>query len=239
MSDYANDFNTTVRTYYKELKHCNPISREREKSLIKKAKNNNLHAKNEILSSNLKFVFDVAKRYKGCGVSLPDLISEGNMGLTKAIDKFDESRDVKFISYAVWWIRQSIQDFIKRRQTSTSIEVSDELNSIVCENAVEDNEDEVIRKKEVVLSNEEDEREREIEENQRKLIKKLLVKLNDREKLILENYFGLDNKEEMTLEEIGVILNISKERVRQIKEKSLRKLRSEVLLISELGDIYK
>ena len=78
-NDYVNDFNTTVQTYYKELKKCNPISREKEVELIKKAKKNDLKAKNTILSSNLKFVFDVAKNYKGCGVPLEDLISEGNL----------------------------------------------------------------------------------------------------------------------------------------------------------------
>lgn len=76
---YINDFNTTVQTYYKELKNCKPISKEYEKELIKKAKKNNIKARNEILTSNLKFVFDVAKNYKGCGTPLEDLISEGNL----------------------------------------------------------------------------------------------------------------------------------------------------------------
>lgn len=84
---YINDFNTTVQTYYKELKSCNPISKDREKELITKAKKNNIMARNEILSSNLKFVFNVAKNYKGCGVPLEDLISEGNLRIDKGYRK--------------------------------------------------------------------------------------------------------------------------------------------------------
>jgi RNA polymerase primary sigma factor len=81
---YINDFNTTVQTYYKELKKCNPISKEKQFELIKRAKKNDLKAKNTILTSNLKFVFDVAKNYKGCGVPLEDLISEGNLRTYKS-----------------------------------------------------------------------------------------------------------------------------------------------------------
>ena len=101
MNVYVNDFNTTVQTYYTNLKKYKPISREKEKELFKLIKNNNIEAKNELLESHLKFVFNVAKKYKGKGVPLEDLISEGNMGLTKAIEKFDDEKGVKFISYAV------------------------------------------------------------------------------------------------------------------------------------------
>ena len=241
MNSYANDFNTTVQTYYKELKKCNPISREEEVELIKKAKNNNLVAKNKILSSNLKFVFNVAKRYKGCGAPLEDLISEGNMGLTKAIDKFDETRNVKFISYAVWWIRQSIQEFIKKKQISDSIEVSesDELNCKVYESRMSDDEDEIVNKNEIVLSNEEEETNKELEHNRKIVLGNLLKKLNPRGQFIIKSYYGIGVKQEMTLEEIGNILKISKERVRQIKEKQLRILRSELMMMDNMSLIFK
>ena len=98
---YANDFTTTVKTYYNDLKKCKPISRQRESELILRAKNGDLKAQNTILEANLRFVFNVAAKYKGNGVPLSDIISEGNLGLIKAIEKFDPSKNVKFISYDV------------------------------------------------------------------------------------------------------------------------------------------
>lgn len=242
MSEYVNDFNTIVKTYYKELKAYKPISREEEKSLIKKAKKNNIKAKNELLSANLRFVFDVASKYKGYGVPLCDLISEGNLGLTKAIDKFDETKDIKFITYAVWWVRQSIQDFIKRRQTTESIEVDDaDINGKFyhekCLN--DDDEDEKVMYSEAICSNEEDEIEIEVKRNQVKLVNKLLSNLNEKEKEIIDMYYGLTYKDEMTLDDIGKRMGISKERVRQIKHKILRKMRTEVLSYESIDRIFK
>ena len=241
MNKYANDFNTTVKTYYKDLRKYNPIPREEEIELLKKAKNNNLKAKNKILSSNLKFVFNVAKNYKGCGAPLEDLISEGNIGLTKAIDKFDVNRDVKFISYAVWWVRQSIQEFIKRKQLSDSIEVSEcaEFNSKPYESNITDDEDEIVNKKDIILSNEEDERNKELEANRKKVLSFLLKKLNPRGQFIIKSYYGIGVKNEMTLDEIGKILKISKERVRQIKEKQLRIMRTELLLMDNMSSLFE
>lgn len=236
----VNDYTTSVKTYYKELKNCKPISFEEEQKLIKKAKKNNLKAKNTILTSNLKFVFDVAKKYKGCGVDLNDLISEGNMGLTKAIDKFDESRNVKFITYAVWWIRQSIQEYIKKRQISESYEVRDELNELIQDGGLseDDEDDEHLIRIDVLASNENEDSKKEIDINQQNIVGNLLVKLNERERQIVECYFGLNNNDEMTLEEIGEILKISKERVRQIKLSALRKLRSEILMVEDVNFIF-
>lgn len=239
---YINDFNTTVQTYYKELKNCSPISREQEKELIKKAKKNNIKARNQILTSNLKFVFDVAKNYKGCGAPLEDLISEGNMGLTKAIDKFDESKDVKFISYAVWWVRQSIQSYIKKKQLSSTIEIneSDDYNGVIKENPLDDDEDEIVNKNEVILSNEEDESDKELKKNQKIVLDRLLKKLNSRERFIINSYFGMDGSKPKTLEEIGNEMGgISKERVRQIKMKGLRILRSELMMIDNMELLLK
>ena len=121
MNNYVNDFNEAVVNYYESLKKCKPVSREEERRLVKLAKQGDILAKNKILESNLRFVFNVAKNYRGCGISINELISEGNMGLIKAIDKFDESKDVKFISYAVWWIRQGIQAYIKTKGCGRSV----------------------------------------------------------------------------------------------------------------------
>lgn len=239
-NQYVNDFSTTVRTYYDELKKYKPITRAKEKELIIKAKNGDLNAQNEILTANLRFVFNIASRYKGKGVAISDLISEGNMGLVKAIQKFNPERDVKFISYAVWWVRNSMQEFIKKRQICLSVEKEeDSLNKPISNsNFTYDVEDEYVTKKETVLSNEEDEEKRELHKNQRKIVNELLSSLNEREKFIVEQYYGINEKEK-NLEEIGSILGLTKERIRQIKFESLKKLRSNILLMEGADFIFK
>ena len=122
---YVNDFSTSVRTYYNDLKRCKPLTRSRERELMELAKKGDESARNDILSANLRFVFLVAKKYRGKGVPTEDLISEGNMGLIKAIEKFDPLKNVKFISYAMWWIHAYMREYIKKRQTMLGIEVSD------------------------------------------------------------------------------------------------------------------
>jgi RNA polymerase primary sigma factor len=238
-NSYVNDFSTTVKTYYDELKRYKPISRAKEKELIYKAKNGDIKAQNEILTANLRFVFNIASRYKGNGTAISDLISEGNLGLIKAIQKFDPDKDVKFISYAVWWVRNSMQEFIKKRQACLNIEKEeDSLNSPVDTYYLKDSEDDYIIKKETVLSNEEDEERNELHKNQKKIVDKLLGNLSEREKFIIEQYYGI-NGEEKNLEEIGNMLGITKERVRQIKACSLTKLRSDILLIEGADFIFK
>ena len=235
MNNYVNDFNETVGFYYKELKSCKPLSREEEMECILKAKKGDIIARNKVLKANLRFVFDIAKVYKGSSVSIDDLIAEGNMGMIKAIDKFDVDFGTKFISYAVWWIRQYMQALIQKTQTSKSIEKSDEIN-FPNDNVgiLFDNEDEVVNKREMIMSNEDEEEKNEIESNHRAVVENLLVKLDDRERIIVENYYGLNELEEKNLEEIGDMLGISKERVRQVKLTALRKMRSEILLMEHV-----
>jgi RNA polymerase primary sigma factor len=239
-NQYVNDFSTTVKTYYDELKRYKPITRAKEKELICKAKNGDINAQNEILTANLRFVFNVASRYKGNGAAISDLISEGNLGLVKAIQKFDPNKDVKFISYAVWWVRNAMQEFIKKRQTILNVEKEEEsLNIVVGDGNIKDGEDDYVIKKEVILSNEEDEEKRELQKNQKKIVDKILSILSEREKYIVEEYYGINGKKEKNLEEIGNELGITKERVRQIKQVSLNKLRSEILLIEGADFIFK
>jgi RNA polymerase primary sigma factor len=239
MNQYVNDFNSTVRTYYDELKKYKPLSRARERRLLKLCKRGDEKAKNELLEANLKFVFDIAKRYTGRGISIGELISEGNMGLIKAVDKFDESQDVKFISYAVWWIRHSMLDAIRKSKLIKFVELDNENgNNQSLEKKVTDEEDESVSSGELMFSNEHDERKRETNDEQRRIISSLLTILSPREKFVIENYYGINNKNELTLSEIGIELKLSSERVRQVKKQALKKLRSKMMLYDNIGDIF-
>jgi len=239
MNQYVNDFTSTVRTYYDELKKYKPLSRTRERRLLKLCKRGDEKAKNELLEANLKFVFDIAKRYTGRGISIDELISEGNIGLIKAVDKFDENQDVKFISYAVWWIKHSMLEAIRKNKLIKYVELDNENgSSYVIEKKVADEEDESVSSCESIFSNEHDEKKRERNIEQIKVVSSLLSILNQREKYVIENYYGINNKNELTLSEIGCELNLSSERVRQIKLNAIRKLRSKALLYDNIEDIF-
>ncbi len=238
MNQYANDFTETVRVYYDDLKKYKPLTKAKERRLLKKCKKGNLKAKNDILEANLRFVFDIAKHYTGRGVPISELISDGNMGLLRAIEKFDESKDVKFISYAVWWIRQAMLESIKKRNVINFVEIepNTDNDALMDKKLIEDDEDDASFNND--LSNENDEKSREVTENQRNIIKSLIGTLSDRERDIVENYYGINDKKELTLTEIGKKYNLSSERVRQIKLVSLRKLRSKILLYDDLEDLF-
>ena len=238
MNQYANDFTETVRVYYDDLKKYKPLTKAKEKRLLKKCKKGNLKAKNEILEANLRFVFDIAKHYTGRGVPISELISDGNMGLLRAIEKFDESKDVKFISYAVWWIRQAMLESIKKRNSINFVEIepNTDNDASMDKKLIEDDEDDASFNND--FSNENDEKSREVTENQRNIITSLIGTLSDRERDIVENYYGINDKKELTLTDIGKKYNLSSERVRQIKLNAIRKLRSKILLYDDLEDLF-
>ncbi len=233
----ANEFERSAQTYFNEIGDFSPLSKDEEMSLWEQyKKNNDINARDKIIKSNLKFVASVAKPFQGLGLSYSDLIAEGNMGLLKAIDKFDYERGFKTISYSVWWIRQTIMEALHNRNLIKGDELPKDFEKPV-EN---DTDNDYIPSKGDSQAKYEDAvtysdiRDGEMHE----ALTVLSQCLSEREKLILSKYFGLNNEEEMTLEEIGKGLGLTKERVRQIKEKALKKMRSEAIKNAITQDIY-
>jgi RNA polymerase primary sigma factor len=240
MSNYANDFVRTVQTYYDDLKPYKPISRAKERKLIRASKKGNLKAKNELLTSNLRFVFDVARKYTGRGLPISDLISEGNLALIRAIDKFDEKRDVKFISYAVWWVKQAMIESIKKEKVLNNVSFDEEYSDEAFENpTMFDREDEYICTNDTYFSNEKDEEDKELTENQIRLLESVMCVLGEREKDVIESFYGLNGKKQMTLLELGKKYDISSERVRQIKLTAIRKLRTKVMETDGMDELFR
>lgn len=235
---YINDFNNTVNNYYNNLKSLSLISKERERELLLKAKEGNLNARNELAQSHLRFVFDVAKKYTGHGVAMEDLIAEGNLGLMKAIEKYDLTQDVKFISYAVHWIKYYIRDIIKKRYFISQNENTDEYLNTSPHITQEDSDDDdviLMENQNTVIIDEE------ISKlfSSNRLLMNLVDNLSPRGRDILVMYYGLNGDEPMTLDEIGTQLHISRERVRQIKVQTLRELRTTILSSKELVETLR
>lgn len=215
MSVFQNDYTDNVKIYYNELKKCVPLDANAERELLIKSKSGDISARNKIVESNLRFVFDIARRFRGRGVSMSDLISEGNIGLMKAIERFDMSKDVKFITYAVFWVKERMMSSIKanssRIDSSFLDDFKDADSNDDCNNLIKDKVNDV-----------EDE---ETSHSREDLLDGLMCVLNDKEKKIMEFSYGLCGNKEMSFQEIGKKYHISSERVRQIKLRSLDKIR--------------
>jgi RNA polymerase primary sigma factor len=179
-------------------------------------------------------VFNIAKKYTGRVIPISDLISDGNVGLMKAINKFDESKNVKFISYAVWWIKQAMQESINKRKKLNNSEINPiESNNVVIERTITDEEDETVSFYEASFSNEVEENNKEVMKNQKRFISDIFKTLTKREKEVIESFYGLNGNEELSLTEISQKCKLSIERVRQIKLGALRKLRTNTMLSTE------
>lgn len=262
-NNYTNRSDKALDKYLYEIQKFPMIELEEEVQLFREFHNGNEKAKDKILKANLRFVVSVAKQYQYQGLSLIDLINEGNIGLLKAIDRFDETYGFKFISYAVWWIRTYIMTSIKNngrliRLPMDKIEVINKLmektrnfeqeyhylpsileiedisnksirSSIEISDKTYTSLDTTISGTDISFDNvvpgdmnvDDDLKDESLNTDLRILLKDILT---EREIKILFNFFGIDCREK-TLEEIGTIVNLSRERVRQLKESSLLKLR--------------
>ena len=255
--------------YLHEIGKVDLITAEEEVELARRIKNGDDKALKKLIKANLRFVVSVSKQYQNQGLSLPDLINEGNLGLIKAAQRFDETRGFKFISYAVWWIRQSILQALaeqarivrlplnkigsinKINKTLSELEQKFEREPSVQEVAMalelapddvkeslktagrhvsmdaplqqgeEGNMYEVMLNKDIPSPDK-----GLVTDSLRKEIERVLSTLTFREANIIRLYFGLNGKHTHTLEEIGEEFNLTRERVRQIKEKAIKRLKN-------------
>jgi RNA polymerase primary sigma factor len=264
----TNRENQSLDKYLSEIAKVELITAEQEVELAKRIRDGDQIALEKLAKANLRFVVSVAKQYQNNGMSLGDLINEGNVGLIKAASRFDETRGFKFISYAVWWIRQSIMQALAEQSRIVRLP----LNRVGSLNKISRAFSELEQKYEREPSAEElakvlDMTPEEIENNQRisgrsvsvnapfvqgeenslldvlendseetpdqglmnsslrQEIARSLSTLTERESEVIASYFGLNGSQSMTLEEIGDKFSLTRERVRQIKEKATRKLR--------------
>ena len=276
----TNRESASLDKYLQEIGHEDLLSVDEEVELAQRIRKGDREALEKLTKANLRFVVSVAKQYQNQGLSLPDLINEGNLGLIKAAEKFDETRGFKFISYAVWWIRQSILQAIAEQsrivrlplnQVGSVNKINRVLNRFEQENERRPSIEEIADKVDlpqdkigdamkvnsrhlsvdapfvdgednslldIMVNDDAPMADRAlVMESLREEINRALLTLNERERNIIEAFFGI-NQPEMTLEEIGEKFNLTRERVRQIKEKAIRRLRHNTknkLLKSYLG----
>ena len=258
----------SLEKYLQEISKEELLTSEEEVELAQRIRNGDQKALDKLTKANLRFVVSVAKQYQNQGLSLPDLINEGNLGLIKAAEKFDETRGFKFISYAVWWIRQSILQAIAEQsrivrlplnQVGSVNKINRVLNKFEQENERRPSVDEISEKVDlpkekideamningrhvsvdapfsesdegslldVLINDDSPMADRTLViESLKAEINTALKTLTERERNIVEAFFGI-NQPELTLEEIGVKFGLTRERVRQIKEKAIRRLRN-------------
>jgi RNA polymerase primary sigma factor len=258
----------TLDKYLQEIGREELITAEEEVELAIKIREGDEAALERLTKANLRFVVSVSKQYQGQGLTLPDLINEGNLGLIKAARRFDETRGFKFISYAVWWIRQSIIQAISEQsrlvrlplnkigaiskiKKGTSLleqELEREPNAQEVSEFLDLSESEVsnilnINNRHIsvdapfsegedhglldVMENEDSPKADKLlmQESLNNEIKRSLATLTDRESEVLKLFYGIDGKRENSLEEIGTKFDLTRERVRQIKEKAIKRLK--------------
>jgi len=257
----------SLRQYLEDIRDIPMLSREEEVELAKRARAGDNDARTRLVQANLRFVVSIAKRYQHRGLSLVDLIAEGNLGLVKAVDRFDETLGYKFISYAVWWIKQAIIQSLSRQARPMRLpsgranllfrlerlhgqleqerceavswmdladeaempeeEIEEALALLPKVSSLDSNVgDEEVHLSEVIHDGALYTPAQELEERycQEELVR-ALEGLDSRERTIVSKFFGIGMEERQTLEEIGIEYKLTRERIRQIKDRALRKLR--------------
>ena len=223
----VDDFEKSTSVYFEMIKNTKPLTKKEEKGLWKKFyEKKDMSAREALIKANLKFVPSVAKQFKGCGLPFADIIEEGNIGLIKAIDRFDPKKDNKVISYAVWWIRKTILEAIEKR----GVMDADNIDDITKKTNVNDDLSEENTAKISVPERREFDESDEAPMDIKQVIEELFDGVPERERYIVSDYYGLDGTNPKTLDEIGEDFNLTKERVRQLNEKALKKMRSNALL---------
>ena len=268
MHDTLSDKENILRLYFDDIAESRPLSREREVELAARIQEGHRDARDELVQANLRFVIDVAKNYQNRGLSLADLISAGNVGLLTAAERFDGTKGYKFISYAVWWIKQSILQSIAEHARTVRLpmnkvsllkDISKTARRLGQGREGEPDVEEIAREldvsaeevRETLLSaravrsldeafTDDDERSllnilsdpqqaspdtEVLSASARAQLESVLVNLDERELRIIRLYFGLDGHEALTLEQIGSLIGVTRERVRQLKERALSRLR--------------
>lgn len=267
---FTNRDSQSLDKYLQEIGKVDLITPEQEIDLASRIKKGDKYALDMLTKANLRFVVSVAKQYQNRGLPLTDLINEGNLGLIKAAQKFDETRGFKFISYAVWWIKQSIMQAIADQSRMVRIplnrigalnriakvanqleqelerapstdEIADQLdmnaeevdyalrisgNHISVDAPLKKGEDGKNNLLDIMPNNQQAAPDIDlIKESLKRDIESSLATLTEREAEVLRLYFGIGRENSLTLEEIGEMLSLTRERVRQIKEKALVRLR--------------
>lgn len=276
----TNRESASLEKYLQEIGHEDLLTTEEEVELAQKIREGDKRALERLTKANLRFVVSVAKQYQNMGLSLPDLINEGNVGLIKAAQKFDETRGFKFISYAVWWIRQSILQAIAEQsrivrlplnQVGSVNKIAKELNKFEQEHERKPSVDEIAERVDLpedkisdalkansrhvsmdapiadgedssmmdyYISGDAPSTDDQLDrESLHKEIERVILSLSEREQKVMRAFYGI-GEPELTLDEIGTKYDLTRERVRQIKEKAIRRIRHNMnnqLLKSYLG----
>ena len=212
-----------LSTYFNDIQNIRHLTRREEQILSEKIQKGDEQALNKLVYHNLRFVVNIAKNYRNSNVPFADIISEGNIGLIRAAHKFDSTKGVKFISYAVWWIKNSINECIEKYNRDNETLSYDDYTINKCTDL--DNKFEQI--------NEDFEEKINNIQSRKDAIENLMKCLHEREIKILTLFFGLNGGKEMTLEEVGKEMCLTNERVRQIKDGALSKLKCEVLTYTD------
>jgi RNA polymerase primary sigma factor len=240
-----------VQIYLKQIEGIRVLSRSEEGAVARRAAKGDKAAKDKLITSNLRFVVSIAVKYQNLGLPLMDLINEGNMGLIRAVSKFDVEKGFKFISYARWWIRHYILKAIFEQSTAIKLPLKYATQLSKREN--EDHDTETVQKlrqiyrpvsldqklsedtnSDTILDLVDDGRYElpekvMLQKNLREIINDVMTKLKPIERDVISRHFGLNGKRPLTLKEIGEKYNLTKERIRQIEHTALDKLRYPML----------